>query len=320
MQNEYNEKVLSPKEKMELAMKNRTFGKTVVEALDNLPKTKTAILINIKDLYSSPNKWNFYDPLDDNKKLELIESIQENGILSPIIVWEVDFDYIENEYDEDEIDAYDLEGNRYLILAGHNRTDAFNKLYLSTGDEKYSKIPAFVFKKDDIDLQSAKEIVVDTNYVQRVLNTKEIHMSIMHKYAEVENDKTQKGRTRDIVAEKLNISATKVEQYRKLSGLIQELKEMVYSDTIALNSMLKIADKSKELQQWIYSNYGDKLNNKILNKVKPYMKKNDIENLFNKELQPKIKTKKVSVDIPEDLVDEFKIMVSKWVYEKTKRD
>lgn len=320
MQNESNEKVLSPKEEMKRAMNNISFGKTVAEALDNLPKTKTAILIDIKDLYSSPKKWNFYDHLDDNKKLELMESIQENGILSPIIVWDVDFDYVESEYGEDEIDIYDLNGSKYLILAGHNRVDAFNKLYLSTEDEKYLKIPAFIFKKNDLDLQSAKEIVIDTNYVQRVLNTKETHLSIMHKYAEIERDKNKKGRTREIVAEQLGISPSKVEQYKKLDKLIQSMKEMVYDDKIALNSMLKIVDKSDEVQQWIYDTYGDLLTNKMLNKVKPYMKKADIEKLFEKELQPKIKTKKVSVEVPEDLIEEFKTMFSKWVYEKTKRD
>ncbi|MGL5328185.1 MAG: ParB/RepB/Spo0J family partition protein, partial [Peptostreptococcaceae bacterium] len=202
---------------MEESLKNRTFGKTVIDALDNLPQTKTAILISVNDLYSSPKKWNFYDPLDDNKKLELMESIQENGILSPIIVWNVDFDIVENEYAEDEDDVYLLAGNKYLILAGHNRVDAFNKLYKATGDSKYLKIPAFIFDDEELKLDNARDIVVDSNYVQRSLSTKEKVKSVMFKYAELEKNKTQKGRTKEIVAEVLNMSPSMVQNYKKLS-------------------------------------------------------------------------------------------------------
>lgn len=319
MQKKYDQHELSPKEKMELAMRNRSFGKTVVEALDNLPKTKTAILVKTSELYSSPKKWNFYEPLNDNKKMELIESIHSNGVLSPIIVWEVDFETIENEYDDEEADEYDLSGNKYLVLAGHNRVDAVNKLYEATKDEKYLSIPAFILKDKEINLNTAKEIVIDTNYVQRALSIKEIHLSIMHKYAEVEKDINKSGRTRDIVAKKMNISATKIEQYRRLSCLTKELKEMVYEGKIALNSMLKIADKSIEIQNWIYSEYKDVINNKILNKVKPYMKKSDIQKVFEKEMQDRVKTKKISVEVPEPLIDEFKDMAYQWIYNKTKR-
>lgn len=300
--------------------RENNIGKTILDTHITPNYTeKQSVLIDIARLYASPKKWNFYEPLDDNKKLELMESIQDNGVLSPIIVWKVDYELLENEYADDEIDVYDFQGNEYLILAGHNRADAINKLRVATEDEKYLKIPAFVFDRDELDLSSAREIVVDTNYIQRVLNTKEMEMSILYKYDEIEKDKTRKGRTRDLVAAELGISPAKVEQYRKLSKLIQPIKEMMYDDKLALNSVLKIVDKSEDIQQWIYDTYKDVLSNKLLNKVKPYMKRLEIEKLFEKELEPKIKKVKVAIEIPEELVDEFKEMAYQWVYNKTKR-
>ncbi|MBC8059633.1 MAG: ParB N-terminal domain-containing protein, partial [Clostridiaceae bacterium] len=61
--------------------------------------------INLDNLISSPLEWNFYKPLSFDKENELVESIQENGLINPIIVWEKG-------------------DNKYMILAGHNRVNA----------------------------------------------------------------------------------------------------------------------------------------------------------------------------------------------------
>lgn len=272
---------------------------------------KQATLIDIKDLYSAPKKWNFYDQLDDNKKLELMESIDENGILSPIIIWEVDFNIVENEYAEDENDVYELDGNKYLILAGHNRVDAFNKLYNVTKNEKYLKIPAFIFNENEIDINSAREIVIDTNYVQRSLSTKEKVKSVMFKYAELEKNKAQKGRTKEIVAEALNMSPSMVQNYKKLSEVIEPLQEMVYDDKLTLTSVLKVADKTTEVQQWLYDTYKDVMTSKILSKIKPSMKRENIIKLFERELTiAESPTKQITFEIPEHLEDKARKLIA----------
>lgn len=312
---------------MELMMKrhqqnkDKNIGSIIADTFitPDMPE-KQQVLVKIKDVYSAPKKYNFYDKLSDDKTIELIESIKENGILSPVVLYKCNFENVSDMYEEDEIDYYGFDGLSYMILSGHNRCNACNELYKLTNDKKYESIPAIVFEQNELDTEQIREIIIDTNYVQRVLNTKETHLSIMHKYAEVERDKNKKGRTREIVAEQLGISSAKVEQYKKLDKLIQPMRELVYADKIALTSMLKIVDKSDEIQQWIYDTYGDQLTNKMLNKVKPYMKKLDIQKVFDKELQPKITTKKVSVDVPEEFIEEFKEMAYQWLYNKTKRE
>ncbi|WP_239253411.1 ParB/RepB/Spo0J family partition protein, partial [Citrobacter werkmanii] len=119
--------------------------------------------IEIDLIDDAPDEWNFYKKLDDGKLAELIESILENGLLSPVIVWE-------------------QEEGRYMMLAGHNRLRAFRMIYERTQDTQYKKIHAYIKKKNEISEDEAKVIIIDTNFVQRQLSTIEKTKSIVYKY------------------------------------------------------------------------------------------------------------------------------------------
>lgn len=305
---------------MKIGEATSNYGEIVSSNIGKQIEKKEAIYINVLDLYASPNKWNFYEPVDDNKKLELMESIEENGILSPIIVWEINKNTINEEYVNNGIDSYKFKGNKYLILAGHNRADAFNKLHDATKDDKYSKIPAFIFKDNEIDIKSAKAIVVDTNYVQRVLSTKEIVKSVMYKYAEVSDDKNKNGRVREIVAEKLGLSPTTVYNYFKLSTMIEQFQNMVYDNVVTLTSVLNIVNLKIEDQQWLYDTYGGIINTKLLNKIKSSMDRDRIEKLIEKHLEVKTSPiKQVSFEIPEHLEDKARKLIANLIEREKKK-
>lgn len=300
--------------------KNAQYGKTVKNNMEKVVENKIATMLPINSLYPSPNKWNFYDILDDNKKLELMESIQINGVLSPIIVWEKPYVDLKNEYDINEDNQYNLDGDRYVILAGHNRVDACAKLYQATGDKKYLKILAFIFEKNEIGIDVAREIVVDTNYVQRNLSTKEKVKSVMFKYAELEKNKSQKGRTKEIIAEALNMSPSMVQNYKRLSGVIEPLQNMVYDEKLTLTSVLKVSDKTKDLQQWLYDTYKDVMTSKILNKIKPSMKRENIIKLFENEMMTKESPmKQVTFEIPEHLEDKARKLIANLIERNKKK-
>ena len=74
------------------------------EKIKNITTGMDIFQLELDKLKAAPKEWNFYVPLNDNKMSELIESIIDNGLLNPIIVWEND--------------------NDYMILAGHNRVKA----------------------------------------------------------------------------------------------------------------------------------------------------------------------------------------------------
>ncbi|WP_317367397.1 ParB N-terminal domain-containing protein [uncultured Tyzzerella sp.] len=72
---------------------------------------------------------------------ELKESIKDNGLLNPIILWKTE--------------------DKYTILSGHNR-------FLALKNLEYEKLDSKMYKVlEDISLEDAKLIVVDTNLIQR---------------------------------------------------------------------------------------------------------------------------------------------------------
>lgn len=295
-------------------------GKTILNTHITPDYTeKQSILINISDLYASPKKWNFYEPLDDNKKLELMESIEANGILSPIVVWRVSFEMVEDEYANDEIDIYDFQGNKYLILAGHNRADAFRRLYDITKDEEYLKIPAFIFEENEIGIEDARRIVVDTNYVQRTLSIEETLQSILYKYAEVESRPDKKGRTADIVASEMGMSSAKVKQYKRLVSIIPDIRRKIGSKGLNLTAVLKIVWMDTETQKWMYDKYGEVLNSQMIHKMGKEISREKIEEIIEKEIN-KEKVVSVTTKVPVELEKQFKTMVKNWIYNKTKRE
>ena len=76
------------------------------------------------------------------------------------------------------------------------------------------------------------------------------------------------------------MSPRMVMHYKKLGAVITPLQDMVYDETLTLTSVLKVADKTKDLQEWLVNTYKDNLSSKILNKIKPYMKRGDIARSF----------------------------------------
>lgn len=259
--------------------------------------------IPLKLLVSAPEHWNFYKPLDESKMLELMQSIEEIGLQNPIIV--------------------SKDKDTYTILAGHNRKMAFQRLEDMHGEE-YSKIPARVYKSEDINDNIAQQIVIDTNWVQRELTKMEKAKSIIHKKRLIEERRASgelpiKGRTRDLIASYFNVAGRHVDRFVKLANLIPSLGELIDSEEIPLSSGFSLSALEPNIQKWIYENFRDKISSGTLtSKIKPSMSKPQIEELLTGESStekakkpPKI-TIKVKQEKYEDFLKELKI----WIVER----
>lgn len=88
-----------------------------------------------------------YEGYDEERMKELEKSIKEYGLQTPIILW-------------------DNGGDKYIILAGHNRVKAHKNL-------GYTKIPAII--KKNITKEEAAIIVNQTNMVQRAFENLSIY-------------------------------------------------------------------------------------------------------------------------------------------------
>lgn len=246
-------------------------------------------LIALDKLKSAPKSWNFYKKLPDDKFIELIDSIKENFLLNPIIVWEQD--------------------TFYMILSGHNRADAFKKLFEITRDAKYSKIPAIIKSKTDVSQEEAKQIIIDTNWVQRQLSTYEKTMSILNKYAAAKN-LNKGGKTRDIVAQAYGISGRMVQNYLSLVNLVDEMYNRIEEKKCSIKQAVEIARKSADTQKIIADNI-DSLNLDV-KKIRNLPETADLAQVLAELGEDEDKYISISVKIPLDKKESFCKFFEEW--------
>ena len=224
--------------------------------------------IELNKLNDAPDAWNFYSTLSESKMTELIESIRELGLMHPVVVWE------------------QMDGS-YMILSGHNRKKAYELLLEETSDDKYKKIYCYVKKQGDITEAEAKEIIIDTNWVQRELSPIEKAKSIYQKYTSFKSsregfrNKNYQGKTRDLVAKQFEITGRQVSDYYKLNDLTPEFKELLEANRISIKAGVRLAQFDGSTQKFIYDNYNETLHNKIILKLETSFSQEEISEIFS---------------------------------------
>ena len=214
-----------------MALKKRTVVSPAAGAVSlpslmaDLPGTRRLEEVPLDKLSPAPADWNFYAPLPDDKLLELIESIRANDLLHPIVVWK-------------------QPDGALMILSGHNRVRAYTALLEKTGEDKYRRIPATVLT--DITADEAHEIVVDSNYVQRVLTPSEKARSISQKYALAGRKKRSRNGVRkskyEQIGEEYNLSARQIARYVRLGSLDGCLLKLLDGGKLPLTTALRLVD------------------------------------------------------------------------------
>ena len=254
--------------------------------------------IKLDKLIVSPLEWNFYKPLSIEKQAELVESIQENGLINPIIVWE-------------------KEENMYMILAGHNRVNAFKNLFERTNDDKFSKIPTFVKSKDEITENEARAIIVDTNFVCRQLSTLERAKSILVKYNELGSKKRNEINIAEQIAAQFDIDKRQIYRYYQLNKLIPQFIDRIENGSLSMKAGLKIVKLRTGFQNVLFKEFNDILDNKTIMKMDISATEDEIIK-FLKRTGPQ-KLEKVVVDVPEEYVAEVINLIKDFLLEKSLR-
>lgn len=251
---------------------------------DQLPEISKGGIIELLELdclISAPKEWNFYKPLSDNKFTELVESIDRNGLLNPLIVWEMD-------------------NNEYMILSGHNRKKAYEVLREMNGNNEYDKISALIKYKNDITDDEAREIIIDTNWVQRVLSASEKAKSVIEKYAVLQKKlKYGEGKTRDTLGREYKITGRQIDNYRRLENTIEEIYEMVLQETIPLTPACEMGKIGKDMQRWVYENHKDKFKSSYTRQLTTDMTLEEVINVFEgSDIRTKEETGFVKFKLP----------------------
>ena len=149
---------------------------------------------------------------DDEEMNALIESIQTQGVLSPLIVRPIE--------DTDE----------YEVVSGHRRLHAAQKAGIT-------EVPALIYA---LDRDAAAIAVVDSNLHREHILPSEKAFAYKLKYEALKHQGTScqvgtKSRTDEQIAENANDSARQIQRYIRLTYLISEFLEKMDQGEIALS-------------------------------------------------------------------------------------
>lgn len=259
----------------------------------DLPGTRRLEEVPLDKLSPAPADWNFYAPLPDDKLLELIESIRANDLLHPIVVWK-------------------QPDGALVILSGHNRVRAYTALLEKTGEDKYRRIPATVLA--DITADEAHEIVVDSNYVQRVLTPSEKARSISQKYALAGRKRRSRNGVRkskyEQIGEEYNLSARQIARYVRLGSLDGSLLKLLDGGKLPLTTALRLVDFPAESQKYLAAHHADELAGPKMARLTAAMAPEQMDAALQAEPQ----TVRVSVTVPAALEEDFRRMAEEWLH------
>lgn len=177
--------------------------------------------LDIDTLLPFPNQP--FHPYKEDEMEKMVESIQENGIISPIVV-------------------RPKEDGTYEIISGHNRVEACRRAGIT-------QIPSFIREVDD---DTAVILMVDSNLRQRdglsdmeKAKAYELKMeAIKRQGARTDLTSCQVGtkfRADNAVAENTDDSPRQIQRYIRLNSLIPALQDAVEDKRIAFNPAVEIS-------------------------------------------------------------------------------
>ena len=163
---------------------------------------------------------------DDDEMNTLIESIQTQGVLSPLIVRP-----IENT-------------DEYEVVSGHRRLHAAQKAGIT-------EVPALIYA---LDRDAAAIAVVDSNLHREHILSSEKAFAYKMKYEAMKHQGTScqlgtKLRTDEQIAEKANDSARQIQRYIRLTHLIPELLEFMDENRMALSVGVELSFLDEQSQR-----------------------------------------------------------------------
>ena len=216
-------------------MKSKSADKIKMPSIDELlgvSGEESATDIEISRIHSFAN--HPFKVLDDDKMDDRVESIKQNGVLTPVLV-------------------RPDKNNSYEMISGHRRMHAAIKAGLET-------IPAIV---RDIEDDEAIVIMVDANIQREELLPSEkafaykMKMDAMKRQG-ARNDKNnscQSGtnlRSDEELGNQVGESARSIQRYIRLTELIPDLLDYVDKKRLQFTVAVDISYIDKEIQTWLF--------------------------------------------------------------------
>lgn len=266
-------------------MKVRSGQKIKMASLEELlgvPGEESSCEVEIRLIHSFKN--HPFKVIDDDKMNDLVESVREHGILSPVLL---------------RPDG----NNTYEMVSGHRRMHAAKLAGLSS-------IPAFI--RDMTDDESTI-IMVDSNIQREELLPSEkafayrMKMDAMRRQAgrPSKNNSNQIERnfeTAELIGKEVGESKAQVRRFIRLTELIPELLEMVDRKRLQFTVAVNISYIDKEIQPWIYEYIRDNgfIKPNQIAALRKYLEQGTVNqslmiSIFNSCIEIKPRAKKVTL-------------------------
>ena len=239
-------------------------------------------------IYRAPDTWNFFGTPDNESYMLLVSSIAQDGLMSPIILWEH-----ENPENPEQ---------RYMILSGHTREHAYDDLYQATGDDKYLAIAAKIYHKDEIDENDAQRIIILSNIAQRAKESPRIRIKSYGEYARLTKERSSYGSGVDVlekVAEHFQSSRTTTYFYIRLRNLIAPLLDRFCQGQMTRADATVLSGLPVNLQQYIVdNNYIAEMNRWQIKALSKAQTTDDIDHIVIEGVPEDKKTRTYPIALP----------------------
>lgn len=204
-----------------------------IEELLGVVNEESAMDIEIANIHSF--KSHPFKVLDDERMQELVESVKEHGILTPVLLRPCGVD-------------------EYEMISGHRRMHAAQLAGFTT-------VPSIIREMDD---DAAIVFMVDSNIQREELLPSEkafafkMKMDAMRRQGErndlksTSNQNDWRLETADIISEQVGTSKAQVRRYVRLTELIPELLDLVDQKRLQFTVAVDISYIDKEIQRWLY--------------------------------------------------------------------
>lgn len=213
--------------------------------------------IDISLLVKAKNEWNFIgesetsifpEPSKDTI-YRMAASIDKYGLLHRITVWE-------------------QPDGKYMILGGHTRSEAYRWLSENTHKPEYNKIPARVYRKDQISEDDAHRIFIVSNTDQRTLSASAIANAYME-LLKLEKEHAFYGSgiyTIPAAAKQADVSPSTFNLYLSFTKLIPELQAAIDNQDLAVWPAYSLSRLSADLQKHVFTAHNKLCRNKSMSK------------------------------------------------------
>ena len=215
-------------------MAQRVGQKVKLSSIDELlgvPSMEGTVDLDVMTIYPFEN--HPFRVVDDEKMDELVESIKESGVLTPVLV------------------RPDDEGN-YEMISGHRRLHAAKRAGLR-------KIPAIIKEMTNDDATIA---MVNANMQREEILPSEKAFAFKMKMDAIKHQGKQvtgtlfhdatKSNSGDLIGKENGLNRTQVFRYIRLTELIPKLLDMVDEGRLSFLVAVEISYLNHKYQQWIW--------------------------------------------------------------------